>query len=226
MPRKTRISGLRVAAIVPAYNERERISTVLEALKRAETVDEIVVVSDGSTDGTYEFVSCDPAVKAINLEKNRGKGGAMRAGAESTDADVVLFLDADLIGMDGAKIDALVRPVAENRADMSVGVFKAGRGITDLAQFLTPYISGQRAMMREAFLAIPELGRVRSGVETAITKHFRARRMRVERVTLPGCTHTMKEEKLGIFKGFKARLRMYYDISKILLDGRAFKRKK
>ena len=225
MGRGSAVSSLRVAAIVPAYNERERISTVLDALKNAVTVDEIVVVSDGSTDGTYQLVSADPDVRAINLENNRGKGGAMRAGAESTDADVVLFLDADLIGMDGAKIDSLVRPVAERRVEMSVGVFKAGRGITDLAQFLTPYISGQRALMREAFLGIPELDRARSGVETAITKYYRARRWRVERVILPGCTHTMKEEKLGVLRGFKSRMRMYYDISKILLDGRVFKRK-
>lgn len=225
MPHRTGVSSLKVAAIVPAYNERERIATVLDALKNAATVDEILVVSDGSTDGTYEFVSADPLVTAIDLGKNLGKGGAMRAGAKSTDADVVLFLDADLIGMDGEKIDALVRPVAERRADMSVGVFKAGRGVTDLAQFLTPYISGQRAMLRATFLDIPKLEGVRSGVETAITKYFRARRMRVERVTLPGCTHTMKEEKLGVFRGFKARLRMYYDIGRILVDGRVFKRR-
>lgn len=213
---------MKVAAIVPAYNEKERISTVLDAIKSARAVDEIVVVSDGSTDGTYELVSADPGVKAIHLEKNRGKGGAMRAGALATDADVILFLDADLTGMTGEKVDAIVRPLAEARADMAVGIFKAGRGVTDLAQFLTPYISGQRAMRREVFLNIPKLDGVRSGVETAITKYFRARKLRVERVTLAGCTHCMKEEKLGLTKGFAARMKMYIDIGKILLDGREF----
>jgi len=214
---------MKTAAIVPAYNERDRVSVVLDAIKDAELVDEIVVVSDGSTDGTFELVSADPAVRAVRLDVNRGKGGAMRAGAESTDADVVLFLDADLIGMDGDKVDAIVRPVAEERADMAIGVFKHGRGATDLAQFLTPYISGQRAMRREVFLAIPRIDRVRSGVETAITRYFRAHGLRVERVTLTGCTHHMKEEKLGLVLGFASRLRMYADIGKIILDGRRFK---
>jgi len=214
---------MKVAAIIPAYNEKDRIPAVLDAIKAASLVDEIVVVSDGSTDGTYELVRADPAVKAVALEVNRGKGGAMRAGAESTDADVVLFLDADLIGMDGEKVDAIVRPLIDDSADMAIGIFKSGRGATDLAQFIAPYISGQRAMRRDTFIGIPKLEAVRSGVETAITKYFRSRKLRVRRVTLKGCTHCMKEEKLGFARGFAGRMKMYYDISKILLDGREFK---
>lgn len=214
---------MRVAVIVPAYNEEERLPVVLEAIKAAKLVDEIVVVSDGSTDGTYELAASDPAVKAIQLEANLGKGGAMRAGAESTDADVILFLDADLIGMDGEKVDQIVRPLVDGSADMSIGIFKSGRGATDLAQLIAPYISGQRAMRRDTFIGIPKLECARSGVETAITKYFRSHRLCVERVTLRGCTHCMKEEKLGLVKGFAGRLKMYYDIGKIMLDGRDFK---
>jgi glycosyltransferase involved in cell wall biosynthesis len=213
----------RVAAIVPAFNEAERISAVLDAIKSAKLVDEIVVVSDGSTDGTYELVSVDPGVKAVQLETNRGKGGAMRAGAENTDADVILFLDADLTGMDGEKVDMIVEPVIDGSADMAIGIFKSGRRSTDLAQFISPYISGQRAMRRDVFVSIPKLETARSGVETAITKFFRRHKLRVRRVMLKGCTHFMKEEKLGFFKGVAWRMRMYYDITKIMLDGREFK---
>lgn len=214
---------MKVAAIVPAYNEEERLPAVLDAIKAAELVDEIVVVSDGSADRTYEIASADPAVTAIQLEVNRGKGGAMRAGADSTDADVILFLDADLIGMDGAKVDEIVRPLVDGSADMSIGIFKSGRGVTDLAQLIAPYISGQRAMRRDTFAGIPKLEHARSGVETAITKYFRTHKLRVKRVTLRGCTHCMKEEKLGFVRGFAGRLKMYYDISRIMLDGREFK---
>ncbi|MHB9036769.1 MAG: glycosyltransferase family 2 protein [Armatimonadota bacterium] len=215
---------MKVAAIVPAYNERNRIAVVLDAIKQAQSVDEILVVSDGSTDGTYEFVSADPDVRVLRLDTNRGKGGAMRAGALGTDADVVLFLDADLVGMNGDKVDAIVRPVAQGDADMAIGIFRGGRGATDLAQFLTPYISGQRAMRREVFLGIPQLDGVRSGVETAITKYFRSHKLKVSRVGLTGCTHHMKEEKLGVLRGFSARIKMYYDITKILLDGHEFRK--
>lgn len=216
---------MKVAAIVPAYNEKDRISAVLDAIKNASRVDEIIVVSDGCTDGTYELVSADRAVKAIRHETNRGKGAAMRTGAENTDADVVLFLDADLIGMDGGLVDAMAAPVAEGEADMAIGIFRGGRGSTDLAQFIAPYISGQRAIRREVFLGIPKLDQVRSGVETAITKYARAHNLRTVRVALPGCTHCMKEEKLGLVRGFLHRIRMYVDIGRIVLDGREFRRR-
>lgn len=214
---------MKVAAVVPAYNERDRIAAVLEAIKAAQTVHEIVVVSDGSTDGTYEFVAADPSIKAVRIDENRGKGAAMRTGAESTDADVVLFLDADLVGMDGDRVDSIVRPVVENEADMSIGIFRDGRGATDLAQFVAPFISGQRAMRRDVFLSIPQLDSVRSGVETAITKYARSHNLRIARVSLTGCTHCMKEEKLGLLRGFAHRLRMYVDIGKIMLDGREYR---
>ncbi len=215
---------MKVAAIVPAYNEKERIPAVLDAIKSAKLVDEIVVVSDGSTDGTYELISSDPSLNAIELKPNRGKGGAMRAGAEHTDADVILFLDADLIGMDGDKVDAIVQPLVEGTADMSIGIFRSGRRATDWAQIIAPYISGQRAMRRETFLDIPKLDCVRSGVETAITKYFRAHNLKARRVTLNGCTHCMKEEKLGFMRGVACRIKMYYDIGKIMLDGHDFKK--
>ena len=214
---------MKVAAIVPAYNEEERLPAVLDAIKAAKLVDEIVVVSDGSTDGTYELASSDPAVKAIQLEVNLGKGGAMRAGADSTDADVILFLDADLIGMDGDKVDEIVRPLVDGSADMSMGIFKSGRGATDLAQLIAPYISGQRAMRRDTFVSIPKLESARSGVETAITKYFRRRKLSVRRVTLWGCTHCMKRREARVVRGFVGRMKMYYDIGKIMLDGREFK---
>lgn len=216
-------NSMKIAAVVPAYNEEERITSVLDAIKSAKLIDEIVVVSDGSTDRTYDIASSDPTIKTIGLQNNLGKGGAMRIGAENTDADIVLFLDADLIGMDGAKVDAIVQPLIDNSADMAVGIFKSGRQATDLAQFIAPFISGQRAMRRDTFIDIPNLHQVRSGVEIAITKYCRARKLRVSKVALPGCTHCMKEEKMGFIRGFAGRMKMYYDIGKILLDGRDFK---
>ena len=216
---------MKVAAIVPAFNEEGRISKVLEAIKAAEMVDEIVVVNDGSTDGTYELVAADPAVKAVNLQANRGKGGAMRAGAHSTDADIILFLDADLVGMDGEKVDAIVRPVAEDQADMAIGIFKGGRRSTDFAQFVTPYISGQRALRREVFLSIPKIDNypLRGG-----NRHHEvfqgARAARAAGAT--SGMHTLHERrKTRLREGFASRMRMYDDIGKILLDGKELKRR-
>ena len=109
---------MKVACIIPALNEAERITPVLEAVTAASLVDEVLAVSDGSTDDTYERALQVPGVKALKLEQNIGKAGAMRHGAERTDADVVLFVDADLQGLAPAHVDAMVSPVITDASDM------------------------------------------------------------------------------------------------------------
>jgi len=212
---------VKVAAIVPAYNEATRIERVLSVLTQCPTLHEIIVVNDGSLDDTAtvalqfaqrQTTSNAPAVRVINLPVNRGKGGAMFAGATATDADVVIFFDADLIGLKPEHVERILKPVLEGEVAMSIGVFRGGRLSTDMAQILVPYISGQRALLRDLFTEIPGIERTRSGVEIALTLHFRRNRYPVAMVTVEGVTHTMKEEKLGW-----ARAKMYAEIGKAFL---------
>jgi glycosyltransferase involved in cell wall biosynthesis len=205
---KTRMA---VTAIVPAHNEEKRIGRVIEALLAADDVDDVIVVNDGSTDKTSEVARgyC-PRIRVVDLEANRGKGGAMLAGARcAEDSDIVLFLDGDLIGLSTSHVRALIEPVLSGECDMAVGQFKGGRGLTDLAQLLVPYISGQRCIRRELFMQIPDLDTVGYGIEMAITYHVKYLRGRVRTVILRGVTHPMKEEKLGYLRGSLARWRMY-----------------
>ncbi|MGQ9880090.1 MAG: glycosyltransferase family 2 protein [Armatimonadota bacterium] len=211
---------MRVTAVIPAYNEETRLPRVLEAVRAASLVDEIVVVSDGSIDDTYEVARHFDGVHALQLPQNLGKGGAMHVGVCHTDAPVIVFLDADLIGLTPAHVDSLVEPVYRGDADMTLGVFRGGRCATDLAQKLFPFVSGQRAIRRDLFLEVPNVQFARFGVETQITRWAMRRRWRVQYVPLYGVTHPMKEEKLGRLRGTVARLRMYADIARTLLDGR------
>ena len=127
---------MRVAAIVPAYNEEQTIGTVVEALLQCQLIDELIVVSDGSDDHTVDVASKYP-VKVIELKENVGKGGAMKAGASATTCDVLLFVDADLVGLNHEHIKALLEPVLSRRTAMSIGVFSEGRRSTDLARSCT-----------------------------------------------------------------------------------------
>lgn len=211
---------MKVTAIVPAYNEASRIRPVLEAIRQASLVDEVLVISDGSSDRTYEAALEVPGVRAVELASNRGKAGAMCAGVARCDAEIVLFLDADLSGLLPRHVDAIVQPVREGDTDMAVGVFRGGRFWTDLAQKIAPVISGQRAIRRELFLEVPHLEEVRMGVEIALTRWARASGIRVSDVALDGVTHPMKEEKLGRIKGFGSRLLMYWEIARVMTNGR------
>lgn len=203
----------RVVAVIPAYNEEATLGEVIEALRKSPLVDRVVVISDGSTDGTARVAREHGAV-CIELSENVGKGGAMKAGVDfaEADADVFLFLDADLIGLKPSHVRALLTPVLKGRAGMTVGVFVGGRWRTDLAQRIAPFLSGQRAVRREVLEAIPHLEATRYGVETALTRHLRGGGVRVEYVPLPRVTHRTKEEKLGLLRGFVERMRMYWDI--------------
>ena len=208
----------KVAAVVPAYNEEKRIGAVLKTLRASPDVDEIIVVSDGSTDRTVEVAGAFPGVRVVRLTRNKGKGGAMREGALLTEADVLIFFDADLIGLTPQHVHDLVRPVCCGVATMATGVFKGGRFWTDVAQTFSPGITGQRAIRRDVFLRIPDLETVGYGIELAITYYVRHHDMISRRVTLRGVTHPMKEEKLGWVRGPASRAVMYYQMSRFRIS--------
>ncbi|MCW5933452.1 MAG: glycosyltransferase family 2 protein [Fimbriimonadia bacterium] len=205
---------MKIAAIIPAYNEETRLPKVLQTLLGAQCLHEIVVVNDGSTDRTAEVAAPFEGVRVLNLPRNKGKGGAMFAGATCTDADIIVFFDADLIGFQPEHVRDLIHPVVAEECVMAVGVLKGGRFRTDLAQKITPFISGQRALLRSVFLEVPGIEEARYGVEIALTVYTRRKRYPVSQVSLFGITHTMKEEKLGWWKGTLSRIKMYWEILK------------
>ena len=204
---------MKVAAVIPAYNEAANIARVLRPVVRSPVVDEVVVVCDGCEDDTAAVARRFP-VKVVELPRNVGKGGAMMAGVRSTEAPIILFLDADLIGLRQTHIRDLVEPVTSGTADMTLGVFDHGRLATDLAQRLAPFLSGQRALRREILEDIPELEHSGFGVEVALSRYAEKHGLRVVKVPLPGLAQVMKEEKAGLWRGFRARMRMYWEILK------------
>lgn len=204
---------MRVAVIVPAYNEESRIHRVLMAATAAKLVDEIIVVSDGSRDGTADAARKFPGVRVLDLSSNLGKGGAMAAGVASTKADVVAFVDADLSGLTGEHVDQIIAPVLEGMCEMCVGIFRGGRVWSDVGHRISPFLSGQRALRRELFEAVPNISELRMGVEIALTDTARRIKVRVRRVVLRGVSNVHKEEKMGLVKGTAARAKMYKEIA-------------
>lgn len=202
---------MKVAAIIPAYNEALNIGRVLHRLVRCDDVHEVIVVCDGCEDNTAAVAS-RYNVTVVELPENVGKGGAMVAGVRRTDADVILFLDADLIGLSLTHIQALLAPVVSGAADMSLGVFDDGRPVTDLAQKLMPFLTGQRAIRRDVLQRIPELEQSRFGVEVALSRYADKHGLTVVKSELVGLAQVMKEEKAGVWKGLRARMQMYWEI--------------
>ena len=211
--------GVRIAVLVPAFNEERNIRRTVRFLREIEEIDQIVVVNDGSEDRTAAIVREEYGVDLVDLEQNAGKGGALRAGLDRTTAQVILLLDADLVGLTREHVAALVQPVLDGRAQTTMGVFREGRIMTDLAQRVAPQLSGQRAIMRELLEGAP-MDDARYGVEVAINRHLEDRGVPIFEVELFNVSQVVKEEKYGPVKGFMARITMYYEVFKTILTGR------
>lgn len=205
---------MKVSAIIPAYNEAERIGAVLEPLLSAPSVGEIVVVDDGSTDGTAE-VADGYGVHVVRLPVNRGKAAAMAAGVANAQGDVLLFLDADLTGLRVHHVEDMIRAYAEGDADVVIGVFREGRMATDLSQRIASFLSGQRVMSRKNWeRASGAVEDTEFGIEAALTKLALKEGWRQKKVVLCGVSHVRKEEKRGFWAGMVDRMAMYWDVLK------------
>ncbi|HEC63459.1 MAG TPA: glycosyltransferase family 2 protein [Candidatus Acetothermia bacterium] len=210
---------MKVSAVIPAYNEADRIGAVLAPLRATTAVQEIVVVDDGSTDNTAE-VARRYGVKVVRLPENRGKAAALDAGVRVAEGDVLLFLDADLVGLKPHHIEKLIAAY-QNRApgeEVVIGIFKEGRAGTDLSMKIAPFLSGQRVLAREVWDRLRHaVDDMEFGVEAALAKLLFKEGWKHKKVELEGLSHIRKEEKRGFAAGFWDRLVMYWHILRTLV---------
>jgi len=193
-----------VAVVIPARNEADRIQATVTAAIGIPAVALVVVVDDGSKDGTAAAARQAGAV-VMRHARNRGKGAAMETGAEAVrlldqreDRDRprhLLFLDADLAGT-AALAGPLIDPVLAGKADMTIAVFAAtvklgghglvvglsGAGIRRATGWQPAQpLNGQRCLTRAAFEAARPLARG-WGVETGLTIDLLRKGLRVTEV--------------------------------------------
>jgi glycosyltransferase involved in cell wall biosynthesis len=109
-----------VSIVVPAYNEAATIEEVLRRLSSVPFRCEIIVVDDGSTDGTADLAAAVEGVRLIRRPRNAGKGAAVRDGIAATAGTIVVIQDADL-EYDPKDLPTLLGPLLEGRADAVYG---------------------------------------------------------------------------------------------------------
>ena len=117
----------KLSVIIPVYNERGTLEEVLRRVARVPMEKEVIVVDDGSDDGTRKILeslleNADPSdrLRIFFHEKNRGKGAAVRTGIEQAAGDWILIQDADL-EYDPQDYPALLAPLLDGRADVVYG---------------------------------------------------------------------------------------------------------
>ena len=184
---------MRAVAVIPAYNEASTVGGVVEVARRAGWISEVVVVDNASTDGTAS--AAHGAGARVVRCAEPGKGQAMEAGVAATDAEVVVFLDADLVGLIPAHVDRLAASVLQGRAGMACGLFDRGPLLNPVFLRVLPILTGQRAMRRELFTGLDEADRRGYKVEAALNSRCAELGENVEAFICDGLWHRPKEQK-------------------------------
>jgi glycosyltransferase involved in cell wall biosynthesis len=115
--------NMKLSVIIPVYNEVESIREILKRVKATKMAAEIIIVDDGSKDGTRDILKKldgKGGVRIILHEKNQGKGAAVRTGMKAAKSDILLIQDADL-EYDPRDYPALLKPLEEGIADVVYG---------------------------------------------------------------------------------------------------------
>ena len=200
-----------IDAVIPARNEAQTIAAVVEACLACAYTSEVVVVDDGSTDGTAELALAAGA-KVIRREPTDGgsKAKAMEEGVVATTAEAILFCDADCVGLTASHLDQVCRPFVEGRATMSLGWFDYG--------VLNPWVltfaptSGERVIPRWVWDSVPPEKRQGYDIEIMINEVVCEGRLPTTVRVMPGVTHRTKRDKYGRRKGVRETWRMFWHL--------------
>lgn len=224
----------KLVAVIPVYNEEDLIKDTILALRKIESIDEIIVVNDGSTDNTSSICK-SLGVTVIDIERNKGKGHAIKKAVKSTLFDYLVLVDGDL-GKTSVEISKLIDPILNGEGDVSIARFpkadvKGGFGLVKGFAKKTVYyftgkeiettLSGQRVYKKEVLDKIDYIPN-RYGIELAMTVQTINNGFSIIEVPVT-MKHRFTERNI---KGFIHRGKQFKDILKtaIALYFRKYKR--
>lgn len=198
-----------IDCVIPARNESATVASVVERCGQCSYVREVIVVDDGSTDGTGELAAAAGA-KVVRLDPGGSKAHAMAAGVRASDAEWILFVDADLLGLDTHHLDAICRPAVEGRAAMSFGTFDYG--VWNPLVLRLPPTTGERIVPRWVFESIPPQKLAGYTIEIMINEAVCEARMPIVARVMDGVTHRTKRDKFGVAEGWRRTWLMFRDL--------------
>jgi glycosyltransferase involved in cell wall biosynthesis len=186
----------KISAIICAYNEEKTVKEVVTTVYDY-FYDEVIVVNDGSTDGTDKILTellNLSTLKYIALPENKGKGYAMATGVENSTGEIIVFIDADLSNLKEEHFEQLLTPIFNNECDMVLG-----QPTETLINYkFNPFKSftGERAMLKKDIMPIlEEMKTSKFGVEILINLYFQAHEKSVKYTMLEGLKHPTKFDK-------------------------------
>jgi glycosyltransferase involved in cell wall biosynthesis len=206
----------KISCLICAYNEAPRIEKVLKVAAVHPLVDEVLVVDDGSTDATSAVAKKVKGVKVVTLKKNCGKTEALRTGLEKVKNELVLLLDADLLGLHAEDLTALIHPVLSGKAGMSLSLRKNSFRIHKMLGF--DFSSGERVFHKSLLKGhLEKLRRLpRFGFEVFLNDLFIQTRQVLAVAWWPTVSHVRKSKKMGWLRGQWSEIKMVLDMARTI----------
>lgn len=203
------VTGL--TCLIPAWNEAARIGRVLDAVTGHPLVTHVIVVDDGSDDGT-EAIAAARGALVIRSAGNLGKTAALALGLRAVATRHVMLLDADLAGLTPAAVAALAAPVLDGRADATVSL--RGNAPRTWRLIGLDYLSGERvlpmALLSGEEAALATLPRF--GFEVFLNRRLLDSGARIAIVDWPSVASPSKAAKRGRLAGIRADIAMMRDV--------------
>lgn len=116
-----------ISCIIPAFNEEKTVANVIGIVQQVKEIKEILLVDDGSKDQTVQ-VAKQHGIRVVEHRRNKGKGAAMKTGAEEAKHAYIVYVDADIENLTPAKIRKLIAPLLRNEADFVKGSYDYALG--------------------------------------------------------------------------------------------------
>ncbi len=192
--------NMTVSVVIPAFNEVKTVEHVIKVVKSLNYINEIIVVDDGSEDGTAEAAEKAGAT-VIKHSNNKGKGAALNTGFKNSKGDIVAFIDADLHNLTSKQIEDIIMPILDGKADVTKTKFKrkAGR-VTELTakpllNFFFPELKFEQPLSGQFAAKRSFLNNIKFeedyGVDVGIVLDADARGMKIKEVDIGEIEHSM-----------------------------------
>jgi polyisoprenyl-phosphate glycosyltransferase len=218
-----RTEQIRITCIVPAYNEEQRIIRVLDCLEDYPLFDEILVLNDGSTDETGTIVAetfpLHKQIKLINNEQNMGKTATVLRGIELAKGDIIVLIDADLIGLSHRNIDKLLYYILCENYSMTILDRASDRAkLIGGWSNLTRFWGGERAFLKSDIQNIDFNLDKKYGylLEAELNLYCINNKKNVISIYCDNLYTIYKNKKMGYIEGLLKDLTMYKSIYKRL----------